>query len=192
MFVSGITGHVVAKIETPAGAIIIGGKGPNTYDLDSMGDVALVIDLGGENTYHDGTVSDRPAAAGERQPGRPQRLSLGEAGRARRVDPRRLDDRQHRGRQPLRRQRSGPGLDHRRRGDHRRVRRREHLSRRAAGAGPGDRRRGNHHQPRRRQQLPRRHVGPGARRPAGLRHPRRHRRQRPLLPGRAVYELLQA
>ena len=61
VFVSGITGHVVAKIETPAGAIIIGGKGPNTYELDSMGDVALVIDLGGENTYHDGTVTiDRP------------------------------------------------------------------------------------------------------------------------------------
>jgi hypothetical protein len=59
--VAGVTGHVVAKIETPAGAIIIGGKGPNTYELDSMGDVALVIDLGGENTYHDGTVSiERP------------------------------------------------------------------------------------------------------------------------------------
>jgi hypothetical protein len=59
--VAGISGHVVAKIHTPAGAIVIGGKGPNTYELDSMGDVALVIDLGGENTYHDGTVSiDRP------------------------------------------------------------------------------------------------------------------------------------
>ena len=55
--VAGITGHVVAKIDTPAGAIIIGGKEPNTYDLDSLSDVALVIDLGGENTYYDGTVS---------------------------------------------------------------------------------------------------------------------------------------
>ena len=61
MAVAGVTGHVVAKIETPAGAIIIGGKEPNTYDLDSLGDVALVIDLGGENTYYDGTVSiERP------------------------------------------------------------------------------------------------------------------------------------
>ena len=61
VYVAGITGHVVAKIETPAGAIIIGGKEANTYDLDSLGDVALVIDLGGENTYNDGTVSvDRP------------------------------------------------------------------------------------------------------------------------------------
>ncbi len=61
VFVAGITGHVVAKIETPAGAIIIGGKEANTYELDSMGDVALVIDLGGDNVYHDGTVSiERP------------------------------------------------------------------------------------------------------------------------------------
>ncbi len=61
VYVSGITGHVVARIETPAGAIIIGGKEANTYNLDSLGDVALVIDLGGENTYNDGTVSiDRP------------------------------------------------------------------------------------------------------------------------------------
>jgi hypothetical protein len=61
VYVSGITGHVVARIETPAGAIIIGGKEANTYDLDALGDVALVIDLGGENTYNDGTVSvDRP------------------------------------------------------------------------------------------------------------------------------------
>ncbi len=61
VYVAGVSGHVVAKIETPAGAIIIGGKEANTYDLDSLGDVALVIDLGGENTYHDGTVSiERP------------------------------------------------------------------------------------------------------------------------------------
>ena len=61
VYVAGVSGHVVAKIETPAGAIVIGGKEANSYDLDSMGDVALVIDLGGENTYHDGTVSiERP------------------------------------------------------------------------------------------------------------------------------------
>ena len=61
VFVPGVYGHVVARIETPAGAIIIGGKESNTYDLDSLGDVALVIDLGGDNVYRDGTVSiDRP------------------------------------------------------------------------------------------------------------------------------------
>ncbi|MGA2501518.1 MAG: hypothetical protein ABSH20_27575, partial [Tepidisphaeraceae bacterium] len=58
---AGVSGHVVARIETPAGAILIGGKESNTYYLDSLGDVALVIDLGGENNYYDGTVSvDRP------------------------------------------------------------------------------------------------------------------------------------
>ena len=55
--VPGVTGHVVAKIETPAGAIVIGGTEANTYDLDAMGDVALVLDLGGDNTYYEGTTS---------------------------------------------------------------------------------------------------------------------------------------
>jgi hypothetical protein len=54
--VEGVTGRVVARIDTPAGAIIIGGKGPNTYQLDKMGDVAAVIDLGGDDTYIDGIV----------------------------------------------------------------------------------------------------------------------------------------
>ncbi len=64
VMVAGVSGRVAARIETPAGAIIIGGKGSNTYNLDSMGDVALVIDLGGDNTYYDGTVSiNRPLLA---------------------------------------------------------------------------------------------------------------------------------
>ncbi len=59
--VPGVTGPVVARIDTPAGAIIIGGKGPNTYQLDQMRDVAVVIDLGGSNAYYEGTVGlDRP------------------------------------------------------------------------------------------------------------------------------------
>lgn len=62
--VAGASGHIVAKIVTPAGAIVIGGKGSNTYELDSMGDVAAVISLGGENTFYDGTVSiHRPLLA---------------------------------------------------------------------------------------------------------------------------------
>ena len=47
--VEGVTGRVVAKIDTPAGAIVIGGKG-NNYQLDEMRGVAAVIDLGGDNT----------------------------------------------------------------------------------------------------------------------------------------------
>jgi hypothetical protein len=54
--VEGVTGRVVARFDTPAGAIIVGGKGPNTYQLDKMGDVAAVIDLGGDDTYVDGIV----------------------------------------------------------------------------------------------------------------------------------------
>ncbi len=59
--VTGVTGRVLAKIGTPSGAIVVGGKEPNTYELDRMRDVAAVIDLGGGNTYYEGTVGiDRP------------------------------------------------------------------------------------------------------------------------------------
>ncbi len=59
--VAGVTGAVAARIDTPSGAIIIGGRGPNTYQLDEMRDVAVVIDLGGNDTYNEGTVDlDRP------------------------------------------------------------------------------------------------------------------------------------
>ena len=59
--VEGVTGRVVAKIDTPAGAIVIGGKGGNTYQLDRMNGVAAVISLGGGNTYYEGTTSlERP------------------------------------------------------------------------------------------------------------------------------------
>jgi hypothetical protein len=55
--VEGVDGKVVAKIDTPAGAIVIGGRGPNVYHLDEMRDVAAVVDLGGDDVYQDGTVS---------------------------------------------------------------------------------------------------------------------------------------
>jgi len=62
--VEGVTGTVVARIETPSGAIIIGGKGPNTYYLDKMPGVCAVIDLGGDDTYIDGVVGpERPVLA---------------------------------------------------------------------------------------------------------------------------------
>jgi len=54
--VAGVTGTVAARIDTPAGAIIVGGKGQNIYDLDKMPDVAAVIDLGGNDVYNEGTV----------------------------------------------------------------------------------------------------------------------------------------
>jgi hypothetical protein len=55
--VPGVTGTVVQKIATPAGTIIIGGRGKNVYDLDQMTDVCAVVDLGGDDVYHEGTVS---------------------------------------------------------------------------------------------------------------------------------------
>ena len=45
----GVTGEVLLFRETPYGLVVIGGRGPNTYDLDER--FALVIDLGGDDTY---------------------------------------------------------------------------------------------------------------------------------------------
>ncbi|MFO0706081.1 MAG: hypothetical protein U0412_04425 [Nitrospira sp.] len=46
----GITGDVLFVQQTRAGLIVIGGAGANTYDLDRR--FLLVIDLGGDDTYH--------------------------------------------------------------------------------------------------------------------------------------------
>jgi hypothetical protein len=59
--VEGVTGRVVAKLDTPAGGIVIGGKEPCTYNLDAMPGVAAVVALGGGNTFYEGTTSlERP------------------------------------------------------------------------------------------------------------------------------------
>lgn len=50
----GVTGTVLLFRETPLGLIVIGGPGPNTYDLDRR--VALVIDVGGDDVYR-GTIA---------------------------------------------------------------------------------------------------------------------------------------
>lgn len=57
--IDGVTGEIVRLIRTPAGAIIVGGRGDNTYQLDQMPGVAAVADLGGNNTYYEGTTSVR-------------------------------------------------------------------------------------------------------------------------------------
>lgn len=58
---SGITGSVVSIFETQSGTVIIGGRGPNTYDLEKMPTVCAIIELGGDDTYIDGAVTlDRP------------------------------------------------------------------------------------------------------------------------------------
>ncbi|MBN2581316.1 MAG: hypothetical protein JXB10_20210 [Pirellulales bacterium] len=62
--VEGVSGQVVAKLDTPGGTILIGGKGQNVYQLDQLPNVSAVIDLGGNDGYVDGTVGlDRPVLA---------------------------------------------------------------------------------------------------------------------------------
>jgi len=51
----GITGDVLFVQQTRAGLIVIGGPGVNTYDLDRR--LLLVIDLGGDDTYHGNIAS---------------------------------------------------------------------------------------------------------------------------------------
>ena len=47
--VPGITGDLLLVQQTSYGLLVIGGHGPNTYDLDKG--AALIIDLGGNDTY---------------------------------------------------------------------------------------------------------------------------------------------
>lgn len=53
----GVSGRIVRQIITPAGAIVVGGKGRNVYELDRMTGVAAVIELGGDDEYREGAVS---------------------------------------------------------------------------------------------------------------------------------------
>jgi hypothetical protein len=48
---------IVRQMATPAGNILIGGRQNNTYELDKMPGVNVVIDLGGDDVYQEGTVS---------------------------------------------------------------------------------------------------------------------------------------
>lgn len=47
--IEGIKGDILYAKETPAGMIVIGGAGSNSYQLD--GRIALLIDIGGDDTY---------------------------------------------------------------------------------------------------------------------------------------------
>jgi len=57
--VEGTEGTILRRITTPAGDIVIGGPGPNRYNLDGMPGLAALIDLGGDDVYYEGTVSLR-------------------------------------------------------------------------------------------------------------------------------------
>jgi hypothetical protein len=61
-----ISGQKVQRLSTSAGDIIFGGRENNIYDLDSpdMHDVVCIIDLGGNDSYRDGTCDlNRPVLA---------------------------------------------------------------------------------------------------------------------------------
>jgi hypothetical protein len=55
--VAGAAGTILRRIDTPAGSIVIGGRGANTYQLDEMPGVNVVIDLGGDDIYYEGSCS---------------------------------------------------------------------------------------------------------------------------------------
>ena len=55
--IPGVTGSVIGWISTSAGNILIGGRGDNTYDLDQLGSVNIVIDLGGNDVYNEGSCN---------------------------------------------------------------------------------------------------------------------------------------
>jgi len=57
----GVEGKIRRVIELPGGKVVIGGAGKNTYQLDAMPGVCLVIDPGGDDVYEEGTLSaERP------------------------------------------------------------------------------------------------------------------------------------
>lgn len=60
--VPGITGSVFLYKETPWGLMVIGGPGPNTYDLRRP--IALLLDLGGDDVYRGPIASATEIAHG--------------------------------------------------------------------------------------------------------------------------------
>jgi hypothetical protein len=58
----GVSGEVLLLRETPEGLVVIGGRGPNTYDLDQR--FALVVDLGGDDVYRGSIAAAADVARG--------------------------------------------------------------------------------------------------------------------------------
>ena len=57
--VPGVTGRVLKRISTASGTILVGGREKNIYRLEQLTDVAAVVDLGGDDEYLDGAVSNQ-------------------------------------------------------------------------------------------------------------------------------------
>jgi hypothetical protein len=147
---SGVTGTVVERINTPAGAIIVGGRGPNVYHLDQMTDVAAVIDGRRRSIHRRHGRAGTPSAAFNR-PRRQRRLSRQAAGHPGRRGVGHFDAPGPRRRRLLSSPGRGARLGH---GGHwhpDRLRRQRPLCRRPPRARPGTRRRGYPARPRRRR-----------------------------------------
>jgi hypothetical protein len=55
---------VLREFRTPIGVILVGGDGPNIYNLDRSSAICAVIDFGGDDVYEEGTVGlKRPVLA---------------------------------------------------------------------------------------------------------------------------------
>lgn len=54
--VAGVDGPIVKVLETRAGRLLVGGREDNRYDLEALDDVCAIIDLGGNDTYIEGTT----------------------------------------------------------------------------------------------------------------------------------------
>lgn len=59
---AGVTGDVRLVMPTSIGMIVVGGPGPNTYDVDTR--IGLILDLGGNDTYRGLIASARDAEQG--------------------------------------------------------------------------------------------------------------------------------
>jgi hypothetical protein len=57
--IPGVDGAVDGVIQTKSGKILIGGAGMNVYRLDELTDVIMVIDVGGNDVYEEGTLSEK-------------------------------------------------------------------------------------------------------------------------------------
>jgi len=52
-----IEGAITRTFDAAGGKVVIGGPGPNIYDLDALTDVLIVIDPGGDDIYKEGSVT---------------------------------------------------------------------------------------------------------------------------------------
>lgn len=57
--VAGAGGKLLQELKTPHGTILVGGPEANEYNLDELADIAVVIDHGGNDTYIEGTTTEK-------------------------------------------------------------------------------------------------------------------------------------